>query len=192
MRDGRIVSDVVQEKPLDAAKELAALPPPDKGAAGGTDELDPLEAKRQKVGGKVPFSVFVVMFLCFLLGVVVGLAYSAFILNKVMVPVLLGAGVLIETLGAARYGKSKLGRPLTSDQRVRVAVWYTMGWTVIAGALGGVGALMAKNAPPNPELERLQHAPPAQVAIFAGVIVLGLAAMSLLRYLLLTLFSPRK
>src|SRR5579872_1914519 len=48
MRDGRIVSDVVQDEPVDAAGELANVPPPDVGGPLSHRELDDGEIKARR------------------------------------------------------------------------------------------------------------------------------------------------
>src|SRR4030095_8753510 len=51
-RDGRIVSDVVQDVPLDAAAEIDKLPPADASTASDDDaDADPAVAARRRLGG---------------------------------------------------------------------------------------------------------------------------------------------
>src|SRR5580700_747015 len=84
MRDGRIVSDVVQDAPSDAAAELLALPPPQEYGSGPDVDslaLDPVAALRAKLGGPVPWSVYFAMVGGGLLGAIVGLIYGAVVLG---------------------------------------------------------------------------------------------------------------
>src|SRR6202012_4091259 len=53
MRDGRSVSDVVQEEPLDAAHELANLPRADDGAPPVVHLSDGRELAAMRIGGPV-------------------------------------------------------------------------------------------------------------------------------------------
>ncbi len=53
-RDGRIVTDVVHDAPLDAARELAQLPPTEHGAAAAAADESPLAAARRRLGGLFP------------------------------------------------------------------------------------------------------------------------------------------
>ena len=46
-------------------------------------------------------------------------------------------GLLCETWRASRSGRRRLGYPLTSDQRVRLALWYTL----VTGALAALTAV---------------------------------------------------
>ncbi len=66
-RDGRMVSDVRQEKPLDAAAELAALPPPEVQAAEdatGNEVVGALHAAKRAVP--------IITYFAMLLGAIVG------------------------------------------------------------------------------------------------------------------------
>jgi len=192
MRDGRIVTDIVQDKPLDAAAELAALPPPNDHVAAHADaEIDPVEAAKQRIGGKVPFSVYVMMFVGSLIGLAVAAMYNAFVLGQSIAWITWLGMALGEAWFASRRGRKKLGRPLTTDQKARVAIWYTVGVTVALGAIlalltvaGAGGFLYAAAAP----LSHLTSRAPLAVGVFVAV----LAALSLQRYLFLSLLSPRR
>src|SRR6204780_932861 len=77
VKDGRVVSDVVQAAPLDAAVELAALPPPKEYAQGpDVDVADPVAAARARLGGPVPFIVYAAMLSGALLGAAAGSLYG--------------------------------------------------------------------------------------------------------------------
>ena len=71
MRDGRIVSDVVQDQPLDAAAELAALPPPDAGGTLAHTEADAAEINAKRSRQPVPAYTYLAMFFGGLLGLIV-------------------------------------------------------------------------------------------------------------------------
>ena len=192
MRDGRIVTDVVQSKPLDAAAELAALPPPnDHVGAQGETEIDPVEAAKQRIGGRVPFSVYAMMFVGSLIGLAAAAAYNAIILKHSVAWITFLGMAIGEAWFASRRARKKLGRPLTVDQRARVAIWYTVGLTLVVVAVlgllslaGAAGFLFAAAAP----LEHLTSRAPLAIGVFVAVI----AALSLQRYLFLSLLSPRR
>jgi putative ABC transport system ATP-binding protein len=192
MRDGRIVTDVVQDKPLDAAAELAALPPPNDQVGAHVDvEADPVEAAKQRIGGPVPFSVYAMMFVGSLLGLAVAAAYNAVILKHPVAWISWLGMALGEAWFASRRARKKLGRPLTTDQRARLAIWYTVGFVLVAlafvallAATGAGGFLYGVAAP----LEHLTSRAPLAVGVFVAV----LAALSLQRYLFLSLLSPRR
>jgi len=188
MRDGRIVSDVVQDKPSDAAAELAALPAPQEQSAGPDidDELSPADAVRARVGGPVPFAVHAMMLLGGLLGLGVGSLYGVAVLGNLQWWLAVATSVLAGTFLTARYGKRRLGQPLTNDQRVRIALVYTVLLSVIAGGVG----LLSPGLIGRPWVERVVGLSPAGLAGALGVVLLSIGALALLHYLLLTLFSP--
>jgi hypothetical protein len=186
-RDGRIVTDVVQDKPLDAAQALRELPPPQEGSALATEDEDndPVLAARMRRGGPVPFAVYSWMLVGALLGALTGILYNAAVLSQrvVWVPIIFAA--IGESFLAARFGRRKLGRPLTNDQRTRVAIAYTIGTTAIAAPF-----LFWKM--PYALTLKLEGVSAGGVVLTVAVFLLALGALGLLRYLLMSLFSPRK
>ncbi len=188
MRDGRIVSDIVQAKPSDAAAELAALPPPqDHGAGPDVDvAMSPADALRARLGGPVPFAVYAMTFLGSLLGLAVGALYGLFVMGEFFWSIALAMSVLGGTLLGARFAKRRLGQALTSDQRVRIAVWYT----VVLASIAGVVALAAPTVLGHSLLERIDGLSSAGLTGATGIVLLSVAAIALLHYLLFTLFSP--
>ena len=179
-RDGRMVTDIRNETPLDAAAALAKLPKEIKGKAddSGEDEASRLAAGR----ARVPFSVYLVMFLGALIGAAIGAAYNQVILAKSVPLVVAGFSALLESFMAARYAKSKLGRPLSSDQRARLALYYTLG----TGVFVTIG-LLAKM--PDAISEKLSHGA-SSMGLVAVALLAFVVAQSLLRFLLLSLFAP--
>ncbi len=190
MRDGRIVSDVRQEQPTDAAEELANLPPPNEyGPAALDAEIDPVEANRRKIGGPLPFGVYAAMFGAALFGLAIGFLYTGVVLGKSVAWIPPLTMLLAEVWIGARVGRRRVGRSMTSDQRVRLSLWYTIGELVIAVPLL---ALFVLPKVPVSALERFEHMSSGGIAITLLVVLAALAAVSLLRYLLLTLFNPKK
>src|SRR5580658_1687716 len=126
VRDGKIVSDVRQEQPSDAAAALAALPPPQVYAAtADAGLLDPKERLRQRLGGPVSLVVYLAMFGAAMIGALVGVLYGAFILGRTNVWIALLCMVLAEAWAGARVGAKRQNKPLTVDQRGRIATVYT-------------------------------------------------------------------
>ena len=185
-RDGRIVTDVVQDKPLDAAAELTELPPPEASTAAAEDALDPALAARRRLGGPVPKLLYVAMATAGLGGILLGNLYAKLILDAPAGVIPLLFGFVIEAFVAAWYGRRRFGRPLTSDQRVRIAITYTLIVACVLGPLYALGWLPgAKDL-----LDRLDHLSSGGVVAAIGVTLLGLATVALARYLLLALVSP--
>ena len=181
-RDGRMVSDVRQDKPTDAAAELAALAPQDTSTLaddGSADAAHVAHTARQPV----PFVVFFVMFLGAILGMLVGAAYCAAILGhqSPLVRVLFAA--VFETWLGARMAERRLGRPLSASQRLSATVWYSAFWAVVAG----IGGMIALSFPSVwAKADGLKH---MSGALMSLVVLLALSAGALLRYLLLSFFS---
>ncbi len=185
-RDGRIVTDVVQDTPLDAAGELVDLPPPEASTAAAEDALDPALAARRRLGGPVPKLLYVATAAAGLVGIILGNLYAKIILDTPAGVIPLIFGFVLEAFVAAWYGRRRFGRPLTSDQRVRIAITYTL---IVAGV---VAPLLALGWMPGakPLLDRLEHLSSGGVVAAIGVTLLGLATVALARYLLLALVSP--
>ena len=196
MRDGRIVSDVVQDEPLDAAAELATLPRADDAPAMAAHKSDARELAAARVGGPVPFGVFAMMGLGALLGLGLGAAYLALvlglgILKNAWFPV--AAAEVTQAWLGARWARRRLARAPTSDQRFRMAFWYSIVELSVGAAvlltllltmgaqrwLDGAFALLASAAAPG--------APFLVATVFASV-----CFTILLRYLLLTALGPRR
>jgi putative ABC transport system ATP-binding protein len=185
-KDGRMVSDVVQSAPLDAAAELAALPPPQEYATGpAVDALDPVAAARARLGGPVPFVVYMAMVTGALLGAGAGSIYGL-VLGQVFLWITLVCAALGATFFGARSGKKRVGHPLKPDQRVRVALWYTSGLTLLAAPI----VLLWPQVLPKAVFDRFETLSSPALAGAMALIVLSFAAVALLHYLLLTLFTP--
>jgi putative ABC transport system ATP-binding protein len=186
-RDGRIVTDIVQDKPLDAAAELAALGMPEQGRSPEDDDAaDPALAARRRLGGPVPALLYVTMAVAALAGVLLGMLYNKVVLDASSTVVPLAFGFVLEALVAAWYGGKRLGRPLTSDQRVRVAITYTLIVAVVVAPLFALGWIPGSKA----LLDRLDGLSSSGVLVALAVMLLGLATIALARYLVLSAVSP--
>jgi putative ABC transport system ATP-binding protein len=176
-RDGRMVSDVEQENPLDAAAALAALPPPEPQEAEAADVAP--EAHAHGMKSPVPVLVYFAMVAGLLLGLSAGTAYTTAVLGQRVVWIPVICGLLLEAWLGARVGRARQGRPLASYQRLRVALNYTLAVGVVQAAVVAFVPIAG--------LERFTGSRGSLV--FAVTTVLWLAAFGLLRYLLLSLFS---
>jgi putative ABC transport system ATP-binding protein len=181
-RDGRMVSDVRQDQPTNAAAELAALPPPEVSTANDA-EADHAAHVAHTAKRAVPVAVYLMMLLGALLGMGVGYLYCAAILGKQVAIVRALFGVVGETWLGARSARSRLGHPLGSSQRVDVALVYTACWGALFGVIGTLALTFGKLG------ELSAHLKGTSAITVAGVVVLALTASALLRYLLLSLFS---
>jgi putative ABC transport system ATP-binding protein len=191
MRDGRVVSDETQDAPLDAAAELDKLPTVEGNGASAQERAHASPAAGDGSGGPVPFGVYPMMLLGEAVGLAVGMGYVAFVLqlsvwDYVWVPAL--TGELVKAWAGARWARRKLGFPSTNDQRTRIALSYTLAVTGVAAVL------FPRYAPPRFAMPALANGW-SLLAHGAGQLVgftAVLATAFLLRYLLLTLFNPRR
>jgi putative ABC transport system ATP-binding protein len=206
MRDGRIVTDVVQSSPMDAAAELANLASADEenGAPALGDVHGDTREASGKLGGPVPFSVYPLMLLALFAGAIGAVLYLVLGLRaagglgalRFWVPWLAGEGAA--AAAGAQWLRRRLGRPTTSDQRIRVALWFTgseVGLTaavVIAAsyvkATGGGGLQGVFQAVFDAVANVAQRG-----AAFGAIVSLAAVGLVVLqRYLLLTLFNARR
>jgi putative ABC transport system ATP-binding protein len=186
-RDGRIVSDVVQDRPLDAAAEIEKLPPPEVGAGARDDgDADPAASAKRRLGGPVPAVVYVAIAAAGVAGILLGLAYDAWILDQKSAVVPVAFAFVLEALVAAWYGAKKVGRPLTNDQRARIAIGYTSGAALALAPLAVLGWLPGSKR----VLDRLAALEAPGVAAAVLVTLLALATLALARYLVMSLVSP--
>jgi putative ABC transport system ATP-binding protein len=184
-RDGRIVSDL-KEPPLDAVSELEKLPPPE----ASTDEADaadadPALAERRRLGGPVPRGLYGAMVGAALLGLLVGSVYSRAILDITSTWVPIAFAFVFEAVAAVWYAAKKLGRPLTNDQRVRVSLTYTLVALVVVAPMTALGWMPWSK----PVLDRIDAFGGARVPLALGLTILGIATVSLARYLVLALVA---
>jgi putative ABC transport system ATP-binding protein len=196
MRDGRIVTDVVQDEPLDAAAELKTLPRTDDVQAVSAHKSDARELAAARVGGPVPFGVFAMMALGALLGLLAGGAYLGLVL---------GLGVLksfwfpVATaevgqawLGA-RWARRRLARSPTSDQRFRMAFWYSIVELTAGGAIFLTVVLsMGSQHWLDSAFAFLATAAAPGSPFLVAMVFVSVCFTVLLRYLLLTALNPRR
>jgi putative ABC transport system ATP-binding protein len=130
-RDGRILSDVRNEEPKDAAHELQQL-----GANPLASVASALtEARAGANDGPVPKRVYAAMFLGTLVGALVGVAYNKMVLALHVAWIVALSAVLFEGLFAARAFRKHVGTRMSIEQRVRISLTYTLGFALVAGAV---------------------------------------------------------
>ncbi len=185
-RDGRVVSDV-REQPVNASAELEKLPPAEPSVAGSdSDADDPLAAQRRRLGGPVPRGVYAMMALGGVLGLVLGNVYCRAILDIRSTAIPMGFAFFLEAVLAVSYARKHMGRALTSDQRVRVSLGYTLGVAALLAPLTALGWMPWSD----PLLDRLEGLSGAQLVGTVALVVFGIATVALARYLVLALLAP--
>jgi len=184
-RDGRIVSDVRPER-LDAAAELVKLGPMEANTASADDDADPVAAEKRRLGGPVPRALYVTMAIAAVIGLVLGNIYAKAILDVSSTWIPIAFGFVFEAMAAAWYARRTLGRPLTSDQRVRVSLTYTLIVTLVVGPMTLFGWMpWSKDL-----MKRIEDLHGAQLALGFVVMILFLATVALARYLSIALLAP--
>jgi putative ABC transport system ATP-binding protein len=197
MRDGRIVSDAFEPEPLDAAGELARLPRAEDASSASTDG-EARDASAVRPDARVPPAVYAVLAAGMVLGAAVGLAYGHYGLRLAGPALVAVAVALAEILAAwmgARWLRRRLGRPASSDQRVRVALVHTGGSTTLAAAvMAAFAAAVAPGRMPRLDAALGMIAGPAATGwpVLLAVGFASLGALGLMRYLLLSLFNQRR
>jgi putative ABC transport system ATP-binding protein len=190
-RDGRVVSDI-RNQSVDAAAELEKLAPPEASTSDEDDEAaDSAALERRRLGGPVPRALYGGMAGGGLLGIVLGTFYCKAILGEsltypwsVAIPMVFA--FVFEALAAAWFARKRMGQKLTSDQRVRVSLAYTLGVALVLAPLTALGWMPWSKL----LLERLEVSSGPRIALALVVAALGLATVSLARYLVLALAAP--
>ena len=195
MRDGRIVGDVVQERPLDAARELAGMPLEDRNDPG-TGEGD-VGGVGGAAGRTLPVGVFALMFVVQLSGSALAMLYCRGLVGLGVAKSLwigLLAGEVTMTWAAAQWARPRFGGPTTVDQRVRIAFGYTMVVTcgLMAATLVVCALVPWRERMPSVVAQVLAVAEggvPNAWVILAGGVFAFLCGTILLRSLLLAAFA---
>jgi putative ABC transport system ATP-binding protein len=196
MRDGRIVSDVVQEAPADAATELASLGSVPEAAEGsGAATGDESKAAGRPTGGKPPLSVYPIMALAALGGFLACWLYVTQILKlgvseMPLVPWL--ASEVASAWAGARWMRSHMGRPASSDVRAAVALRYIIGLVVAIIGIAIACSRLARGGWLANALDAVAAFVHRGALLVAVVALSGTCVLVLFRYLLLTAFSPRR
>jgi putative ABC transport system ATP-binding protein len=199
MRDGRIVSDVLQEAPLDADQELGGLPSaePQGQEEGGKPSHGPGHGAALRGRKSVPVMTVVISAL---VGVVAwGVAFAYLELGFRAAARFAGpiAALLAELVAAYRGSRSlraRLGGAPSNEQNLRAAAWHAGVLAAVASALLLVASLLpfAKTswvAGVAAPLDALAGLVARGWPFAAAVIAACLALLALLEYLLLTLFA---
>jgi ABC transporter len=197
MRDGRIVSDESQDAPLDAAQELGRLPAQgDGGAADDSAGTQGSQVSDRGIGGPIPFSVYPMMRLGGFAGEAAALVYLLAILHVTVwrgIWFVLLLGELGKAWAGGWWARRKQGYPLTPDQRARIALYYSFslsGPLLVSLPFIAAWRKWGSLVPSDGWFQHLHGAGRAGATLLLVASVIGLAG--LLRYLLLTLFNPRR
>lgn len=136
--------------------------------------------------GPFPVVLYAAMLAATLAGQFLGIGVDVLALGRKVLWVPLAFSVLLEAIVAARLGAARLGREWTSAQRGRLSAYYSLGLAAVTLPLAmWVAASDGKSLAPAPMA--------TQDVMKALVIVLaGFAAITLLRWALMSLFTRRR
>jgi putative ABC transport system ATP-binding protein len=184
-RDGRIQSDVSNEQPLDATAELEKLPPEVQGAKDD-DEEDPILAARRRLGGPVPVTLYAAMAGAGIGGLLLGKMYSSLVLDTSTPIPPIAFAFFFEAFVAAWFGYKRFGRALTTDQRARIAIFYTLGVASLLAVPTAFGMMPWSER----LLDRVKELSSGGVALAIFFVALSFVAVALARFLVIALMSP--
>jgi putative ABC transport system ATP-binding protein len=186
-RDGRILSDVRQETPAHAAAELEKLPPPEPAPrADEDDDRDPALAAKRRLGGPVPGGLYGAMAGAGIAGIVLGVLYNKYVLDLATMITPVVFAFFLEAFVAVWFARRTLARPLTGDQRARIAISYTLGASAVLAVPTALGWIPGSKQ----LLDRLEGLSPQGVLAALGIVALGLGTLALARFLVLALMAP--
>jgi putative ABC transport system ATP-binding protein len=196
MRDGKIVTDVVQAAPTDAATELAALGSASESLEGSDSASgDASDAAGKSGGARAPFSVYPIMIAAAYGGAIAGWLWVREVLKASVADMALVPWLASEVAGAwagARWLRSRLGRSPASDLRAAVALRYTIGLSVAVVAIVTLCSHFVTRGWFGAALDAAVAFVDRGALLVAVVALCGVGILTLLRYLLLTAFNRRK
>ena len=114
-----------------------------------------------------------------MVGLVLGLLYCRTILDVTSLAIPAAFAFVFESIFAVWFARRRLGRPLTSDQRVRVSLGYTTALFVVLALLTAVGWMPWSKA----LLDRMAELSGPKQGLAVVGLLLGIATVALARYL---------
>jgi hypothetical protein len=140
------------------------------------------------VESEVPLAVYPAMLAGTMVGHFLGMGFDALVLGSHFVGVPLVCSLLLEALVGARYAAARMGHPLTSSERGRLSVYYSLALAGISVPLAVwlVAAHVSRDGSPAPSFSS------GELALWGAAGLVGLAAYTAARYGLMGLFSPRR
>jgi len=134
----------------------------------------------------VPLVVYGAMFGATVAGQVLGIAVEAALLRSHALWIPLALSVVLEAVVGARYGSARVGHVLTSGERARVSMNYSLALAALSLPLAGWIAASGATR------EAILAGPSAHtVAVVLATCVSALLAVTVARWVLMTVFSPR-
>jgi hypothetical protein len=135
--------------------------------------------------GSFPIVLYAAMLAATIAGQFLGIGVDLIAIGRKVLWVPFAISVLLEAIVAARFGAARMGQELTTGQRGRLSAYYSLGLAVVTLPLAvWVAASDGRSLAPAPMA--------AHDVMQALVVVLaGFAAITLLRWGLMSLFTRR-
>jgi hypothetical protein len=134
--------------------------------------------------GSFPIALYAAMLAATIAGQFVGIGVDLLAIGRKVLWVPLALSVLLEAIVAARFGAARMGHELTRSQRGRLSAYYSLGLAAITLPLAGwVAASDGRSLAPGLATRDVVQA--------LVVVLAGFAAITLLRWALMSLFTRR-
>ncbi len=134
----------------------------------------------------VPIAVYPAMLGGTIAGHFLGVGFDVLALGTHSMWAPLGCSVLLEALIGARYGAARVGHPLTSGQRGRLSVYYSLALAAVSLPLAGWLRAAKLSRDELSGVSVSSH----EVVVWAGIGLLGLVVYTAVRYGLMAVLSP--
>jgi hypothetical protein len=135
--------------------------------------------------GSFPVALYAAMLAATIAGQFLGIGVDVLAIGRKVLWVPLALSVLLEAIVAARFGAARMGQELTSGQRGRLSAYYSIGLAAVTLPLAMWVAASDRGS--------LAFAPMATHDVVQAlvIVVAGFAAVTLLRWGLMSLFARR-
>jgi hypothetical protein len=134
--------------------------------------------------GPFPIALYAAMLAATIAGQFLGIGVDLLAIGRKVLWVPLAISVLLEAIVAARFGAARMGHELTSSQRGRLSAYYSLGLAGITLPLAvWVAASDGRSLAPGLATREVVQA--------LVVVLAGFAAITLLRWALMSLFTRR-
>ena len=134
--------------------------------------------------GSFPVALYAAMLAATIAGQFLGIGVDLIAIGRKVLWVPFAISVLLEAIVAARFGAARMGHELTPSQRGRLSAYYSLGLAAVTLPLAlWVAASDGRSLAP----ALATH----QVVQAIVVVLAGFAAITLLRWVLMSLFTRR-
>jgi hypothetical protein len=137
------------------------------------------------VAADVPIAVYPAMLAGTMAGHFLGVGFDVLVLRDHSMWAPLGCSVLLEAVIGARYGAARVGHPLTSGQRGRLSIYYSLALTAVSLPLAGWLKASSLSRDQVSGVSVSSHD-----LVWVAIALVGLVVYTAVRYGLMAVFSP--